>query len=301
MTARVAIALILAGSIVAAAADATAPASAPTAETGAAPAFHVVAGELAITQRVDYVLGDPARPFVDADAYRASLALKVVAPGSCALLGVEDYAFDLVENDAGDALNATLPTGAQPCADRTLASDQSQVVLRPGLPLAAHAYHGLRRASGHLVVVWSTDRPSTWTVPLARLKAGPVALPCHPEATLALGEPRANTPETVFLTSPAASLAVIELHPHDANGEPITAPGQRSERRESHAPRPGATGDQVLVFPRALPADAVIEVVYQAAPQRTRIGFLLSNVDFGVTLPALGTIRGSLAHGADEL
>ena len=277
-----------------------APAAAAT-----APAFRVVPGEVSISQRVDYVLGDPKRPFVDADAYRAQMALKVVAPGSCALLGVEDYVLDAVVTDAGDALVATLPSGLQPFPDRGLNPDQAQIILRPGLPLSAHAYRGLRTVSGHMVVVWSTTRPETWTVTMAKIKAGPVTIPGHPELTLSLGESRPNALETVFLASTAASIAVVQMEAHDGKGQQILGNGQRSERRETQHPQANArknqTGDNVLIFPKRLPADATIDVVYQAAPQRTRVDFTIHAVDFGVELPALPTIRGSLAHGADEL
>jgi hypothetical protein len=281
------------------AADATAPAAA------AAPAFRVIPGEISISQRVDYVLGDPKRPFVDADAYRAQMALEIVAPGSCALLGVEDYVLDAVVTDAGDALIATLPSGLQPCTDRGLNINQAQIVLHPGLPLAAHAYRGLRTVSGHFTVVWSTSMPETWTMTMAKIKAGPVTIPGHPELTLSLGESRPNQLETVFLASTAASIAVVQLQARDGKGQQIVGNGQRSERRETQHPqangRKNQSGDNVLIFPRKLPADATIDVLYQAAPQRTRVDFTINAVDFGVELPALPTIRGSLAHGADEL
>jgi hypothetical protein len=289
------------GSAPAATAAAAASASVAPAPSAPAPAFRAFTGDLTLAQRVDYVLGDPTRPFVDADAYRAQLGLKLSASGDCALLGVDDYVIDRAVTEAGDALMVTLPSGAQPCADRGFNRNASQVVLHAGLPLAAHAYAGLRRLAGHLTVIWADQRAVSWTVALARLKGAVVAIPGHPELTLTLGEARANIPETVFVASPAASLAVIELRPRGSDGQVINAPGQRSERREARQPRPGGGGDSVLVFPRVLPADATIEVYYQPSPRRSRVDFDLAGIAFGAALPALPAIRGSLAHGADEL
>lgn len=260
----------------------------------AEPVFTVSAQEFAYAQRIDYILGDGARPFADEDQRRAHLTLALRGNGRIALLGWSALEITAAVSDRDEelAIVATQPDGTA-TASHDLRTDPVISLPALALPLSRLPIRALTRLGGHLEVRFSRGDPTVQRLPLSALPANQdQAIMGLEGGTLALtAVPAADAPITVRL-SRAAFLALQDVVFLDAGGAPLAVRNRRAEWRDDQ-------GQVVYTLKSPAAAPAVAEVRWYAKVESQRVDVALTGIALGCTVPGRDELRGPLPTGAE--
>lgn len=259
-------------------------------------AWHLEPATLTLSQRVRYLLADGRHAFVDEDARRALLVLSLGGGVSIPVLGWRALVVDEALSDAGEQLEPTFPQTSAVLHRRPAAD-----FLAIGLPAGAKPYTGLSRLKGQVEVVFAGAPPVHWRLPVAALPAGLATIDGHADLPIEL-EPAEEHEGALALRLPLASaLAVATVSVLGADGRPLKGHEPHRDRRDRHHPQAGDAGSQLVWWTGALPADAVLDIVYVPAVTSVLVHFDIQGLAFGVTVPSAAQQRAGEARGANEL
>lgn len=250
--------------------------------------WQVTPRTLSLSAHVRYLLGDPRRPVVDADARRALLQLELTPPANLRILGWQGLAVDACRSDAGDALRPTMP--APPLAHPR---PGEPIALTIGLPAAVLPYRGLQLLHGQVTVVVADAPEQPWEVPLSALTSDGMPIDGSAGLRVALVSDGGGPP-TVRL-DPGAAMAVTSLQLAEGSLRP------RPLHLRWATALGAATGSQEAALPGTTSAEARLVLRYVPRTRAVVLPIALAHLAFGITVPSAAAERQGEVRGADEL